>query len=184
MFWVFVVCLHSNWNVSKPLPCLTLPLFPYFPLFHSLFLTLPSTPYSFLPLCCSISFVVFLLLPAEQRDSVTVAYLCGNHLLHLSSTAGIGEPVAWLRPPLWKKAFFLFQPNQKNVEMHVSLYLQEIGLLVWVTAGLWLCAWHWIEFLKNHGKNFMQQCFARVFLQWSTRRTILGSPKYLSVNCS
>jgi len=33
-------------------------------------------------------------LPAEMRDSGTGAYLCGNHLLHLSSTAGKDEPVA------------------------------------------------------------------------------------------
>lgn len=70
------------------------------------------------------SFHCFFLLPAEQRDSVTVAYLCGNHLLLLSSTASIDEPVAELHPPLWRKGFFFFfQPNQKNVEMHVSFNL-------------------------------------------------------------
>ncbi len=109
--------------------------------FHSLFLTLPSTPHSFSPLCCSISFVVFLLLPAEQRDSVTVVICvviisCSSVAQHRwtgrRGTSSIME----------ERFFFIFQPNQKNVEMHVSFYLQEIGLMVWVTAGLWLCAWH------------------------------------------
>lgn len=68
--------------------------------FHSLFLTLLSTPCSFPTLCFSASFVVVLMLPAELRDSGTIAYLCGNHLLHLSSTAGTNELIAEVCSPL------------------------------------------------------------------------------------
>lgn len=82
-------------------------LFPFslFPIpsvcsFHSLFLTLPSTPCSFPTLCCFASFVVVLMLPAELRDSGTIAYLCGNHLLHLSSTAGTNELITEVCSPL------------------------------------------------------------------------------------
>lgn len=109
----------------KPLPLHTLPLstVSHSPVcsFLSLFLILPPTSSSYPPLCCSPTCFISLTLPAEKRDSGTGAYLCGNHLLHLTSTHCRWIYRSGMSSILLRSLMFssnaAFLPNQKDVQI-------------------------------------------------------------------